>query len=186
MVRPWKWQRSRARRRGAGENQNIIQVDKAERQITKDSVHYPLKCLSSIPEAKRKAEKLEEAKGGDDGSLWDVSREHWNLEITFLKVKFRKKLQTSCGQRVSVRNGDGVEASEITTGSPGTIRFRDHAERAGPRRRRTSNNTCFLHLEKLPLGRGQLPRIQTVGFGKNWRTRDCGKVMENSMFRCRG
>ena len=48
---------------GVRENQNIIKVDKAERQITKDFVHHPLKCLSSIPEAKRKAEKLEEGKG---------------------------------------------------------------------------------------------------------------------------
>ena len=77
---------------GVGENQNIIQVDKAERQITKDSVHHPLKRWSSILEAKRKAKKLEEAKGVDDGGLWDISRAHWNLEITFLKVKFRKKL----------------------------------------------------------------------------------------------
>ena len=49
-------------------------------------------------------------------------------------VQFRKKLRTSYpggeisngGQRISVRSGGGVEATEITTGSPGTIRFRDH------------------------------------------------------------
>ena len=73
------------------ENQNIIQVDEADRQITKDSVHHPLKGLSSISEAKREAEKLKEVKGGDDGGLWDVCRMYWNLEITLLKVKFRKK-----------------------------------------------------------------------------------------------
>ena len=54
---------------GVGENQNIIQVDEAEWQITKDSVHHPLKRLSSIPEAKRKAKKLKEAKSGEDGNL---------------------------------------------------------------------------------------------------------------------
>ena len=45
---------------GARENKNII---------TKDSVHHPLKGLSSILKAKREAEKLKEAKGGDDGGL---------------------------------------------------------------------------------------------------------------------
>ena len=75
-------------RQGASENQNIIQVDEAERQITKDSVHHLLKHLNSISEAKREAEKLKEAKVGDDGGLWDVCRAHWNLEITLLKVKF--------------------------------------------------------------------------------------------------
>ena len=64
-------------RQGAGETQNIIQVEEAERQITKDSVHHPLKSLSSIPEAIREAEKLKGAKGGDDGGLWDVGRAHW-------------------------------------------------------------------------------------------------------------
>ena len=29
-----------------------------------------------------------------------------------------------------------------------------------------ANNTSILHLKKLRLGGGQLPRIQTVGFGK--------------------
>ena len=84
-------------------------------------------------ESERKAEKLKEAKGGDDGGLCDVCRVHWILEITLLKVKLRKKLRTSypgkessnSRQSISVRNRGGVEASEITTGSPGTIRFRD-------------------------------------------------------------
>ena len=56
-------------------------------------IHHSLKGLSSIPEAKREAEKLKEAKGGDDGGLWNVCRAHWNLEITFLKIKFRKNLE---------------------------------------------------------------------------------------------
>ena len=81
---------------GARENQNIIQVDGPERKIPKDSVYHPLKHLSSISEAEREAEKLKEAKGGDDGGLWDVCRAHWDLEITLLKVKFRKKPRTSC------------------------------------------------------------------------------------------
>ena len=58
------------------------------RKITKDPVHHPLKRLSSILEAKRKAEKLKEAKGGDDGSLWDVCRPLGYLEISLLQVKF--------------------------------------------------------------------------------------------------
>ena len=37
--------------------------------------------------------KLEKAKGGDDGGLWDVCRVYWNLKITLLKVDFRKKTQ---------------------------------------------------------------------------------------------
>ena len=37
-------------------------------------IHHSLKGLSSIPESKREAEKLKEAKGGDDGGLWDVCR----------------------------------------------------------------------------------------------------------------
>ena len=48
--------------------------------------------------------------------MWDVCRAHWNLEITLLKVKFRKKLRTcysggeifNSGQRISVRKGGGV------------------------------------------------------------------------------
>ena len=59
------------------------------------------------------------------------------------EIKFRKKLRTSypgkeisnCGQRISVRNGGSVEvkAKEITSKSPGPIRFMDHVERTGPR-----------------------------------------------------
>ena len=78
------------------------------------------------------------------------------MGLTFLKVKFRKKTLNqrsgeihNGGQRVSVRNDGGIELLEITTGSPGTIRFRDHAERHGPGRRRTLNNPCFLHIKKL-------------------------------------
>ena len=52
------------------------------------------------------------------------------------------------------KNSGSVEATKITTGSPGTVRFRYHVERTGPRRRGTSNNPCFLHLEKLRLGGG--------------------------------
>ena len=41
-----------------GENQDVVKIDKVKGEITKDPVHYPLKGLSSIPEAKREAEKL--------------------------------------------------------------------------------------------------------------------------------
>ena len=58
--------------------------------------------------------------------------------------------------------------TEIPTGPPGTIRFRNHVERARPRRRRK------VKVEKLHLGEGQLPRIHMTGFDKNWRTRDFG------------
>ena len=70
-----------------------------------------------------------------------------------------KKIETSYpgreisngGQSISVRNGGSVEATQITTGSPGTVRFMYHVEK---RRRGVSNNPCFLHLEKLHLGGG--------------------------------
>ena len=83
-------------------------------------------------------------------------------------------------------NSGGVEATEIPTGPPGNIRFKNHVEKARPQRGRTANNTGCFHLEKLLLGGSQFPRIQTANFGKNWRTRDGGQVMENYMLRCRG
>ena len=111
-------------------------------------------------EAEREAEKLKEAKGGDEGGMSAGCIGIW--KYPFCRSSFEKKLRTSypggeisnCGQRISVCNSGIVEATEITAGSPGTIRFRYYVERTEPQRRGMSNNPCFLHLEKLCLGVG--------------------------------
>ena len=75
-------------------------------------------------------EKLEEAKGGDDGGLWEQGA--WvSGNITSADL-VSKKLKTSYpggeiskgGQGIPVRNSGSVEETKIATGSPGTIRFR--------------------------------------------------------------
>ena len=53
-----------------------------------------------------------------------------------------------------LRDSSSVEAAEVSKGSSGAIRFRDHAERTGPRRIGLAYNPCFLHLEELGLGGG--------------------------------
>ena len=50
--------------------------------------------LGIVPEAKRKAEKLKEAKGRNDDSLWDIGGSHGNLEKSFLEIKFGEELGT--------------------------------------------------------------------------------------------
>ena len=68
-----------------GENQYIVKINKSKWKINKDPVHHPLEGLGSIPEAEREVEKLEEAKGSNDGSLRNISWPHGNMEITFLE-----------------------------------------------------------------------------------------------------
>ena len=101
-----------------------------------------LEGLGSIPEAREKKEKFEEASGSNEGSLGSVGGPHENMKITFLEIKLRKELGTSHpggeirnGQEwMSVKDGGSVETAEISTGPPGAIRFRDHEERTGSRK----------------------------------------------------
>ena len=69
-----------------GEIQYVVKVNKTKGKITKDPVHHPLEVLGSNPEAKREAEKLEEAKGSNDCGVRNMSGSHGNLEITFLEI----------------------------------------------------------------------------------------------------
>ena len=77
-----------------GKNQCIIQIDVTKWEITKDFVHDPLESLGGVPEAKREAKELEEAKGSGDGSLGNVGGSHGNLEITFLFGKVWKRTRS--------------------------------------------------------------------------------------------
>ena len=67
-----------------GENQNVIHIDKTEREVSKNLVHHSLECLACISQAKRNPEELEHTKGGDDGGPLDVRGRHRNLVLSFL------------------------------------------------------------------------------------------------------
>ena len=73
-----------------GENQNVIHIDKTEREVTKNLVHHSLERLACISQAKRKPEELKHTKWGDDGSLLDVRVRHRNLVVSFLEIQFGK------------------------------------------------------------------------------------------------
>ena len=120
---------------GIGRKQDIMEIDKAKRFISKN---LTLEGLGSVPETEGKAKKFKEAKRSNSGSLRNVSGSHGNLEITFLDIKFRKELGT-CDPGREIRNGEeqisvwvggGVETNKIYAGPPGSIRFRDHVERS--------------------------------------------------------
>ena len=66
------------RLQGVGENQDIIKIDETKWKFTKDLVHHHLESPGGVSEAKGKAEKLEEAKGSDDGCLGNVGWSHGN------------------------------------------------------------------------------------------------------------
>ena len=74
------------------ENQDVFKIDKTKWKITKVPVHHLLEAQGSLLGAKREVEKLKEAKGSNDGSLWDIRGSHGNLEITFLEIKFGEVL----------------------------------------------------------------------------------------------
>jgi hypothetical protein len=73
-----------------GENQNVIHIDKTEREVTKNLVHHSLEHLACISQAKRKPEELEHTKWGDVGSLLDVRGRNRNLVVSFLEIQFGK------------------------------------------------------------------------------------------------
>ena len=74
-----------------GESQNVIHIDKTERDVSKNMVHYSLENLACISQAKGKPEELKHTKVRDDGILLDVRGRHRNLVVSFLEVQFGKK-----------------------------------------------------------------------------------------------
>ena len=57
---------------GAAGDENIVEVDKNEGNISEDAIHQPLECLGGILEPKGHAEELPEPEGSDDGRFGDV------------------------------------------------------------------------------------------------------------------
>ena len=74
------------------EKTSILSSRQKKRKFAKDPVHHPLEGLGSVFEAKREAKKFKKAKGSDDGGLGNISRPHWNPEITLLEIKFGEEL----------------------------------------------------------------------------------------------
>ena len=68
-------------------DENVIDIDKTERQLTQDKVLHTLESIPCIPEAKRHSQKLKHTKGGNYSCLLDVLGCHWNLIIPLLEVK---------------------------------------------------------------------------------------------------
>ena len=93
--------------RGRGEDQNIINVDGAEGEVTKNVVHHSLKGGPGIVEAEVGVIKSVCTKGGDDGGLWNVSGIHGNLIVTLQEVQLRKYL---CPMKI------GHDISEVWEG----------------------------------------------------------------------
>ncbi len=92
----------------AGHN-DVNKVDEDEGKSGQNPVHHPLESTSSIPQAKWQAQKLKEAKRGDDGSLRNVIWMHKNLKITLsqidLRKKFEKKLVTLADKSIMLGRG---------------------------------------------------------------------------------
>ena len=62
-------------------NQDVNNVDKTVRNVTKNLVHHSLKCASSVPQTKRHPDPLEQAKRSYDCRLQNVSFALENLVI---------------------------------------------------------------------------------------------------------
>ena len=50
-------------------NKYFVEVDKDERQTSKDAVHHALECGTRTEQTKRHVDELEKAKGLDDGGF---------------------------------------------------------------------------------------------------------------------
>ena len=54
------------------EDQDILDIDKTKRKVTKDLIHHPLEGVPGIPESKRKVEELKYTEQHNDCCSLDV------------------------------------------------------------------------------------------------------------------
>ena len=116
-------------------DEDVIQVDKDERDPTEDAVHQPLECLGGVLETKGHAEELPEPKGSDDGRLGDICHHNRDLVVAAYQVHLGEDLtcQTAIeilyvGQWVPIVHLGIVEAPEVTARSPAATWFRNHVK----------------------------------------------------------
>ena len=89
-------------------------------------------------------------------------------------------------KRIPVRNRHIVQPPVITTRPPSSLLLTNCMERKKPGRRRTLDDSSFLHGRELGLGGSQLLRIQASRFSKYQRTRLSQQMMSNLMARFGG
>ena len=68
------------------EDQDIIDIYKTKRKVTKDLIHHPLEGVLGVPESKRKAEEFKHTKLHNDLCFLDVVFTHGHLIITFVQI----------------------------------------------------------------------------------------------------
>ena len=123
-----------------GEDQDIVQVDKTDGNITQNKVHHALKGVSSVLKPKRHPQKFEHSKGSNDGSLLNVLEGHRNLIISFLKVqlgehscaRFPGSEVSNIWKRIPIRNRHIIQPPVISTRPPSSLLLTNHVERRRP------------------------------------------------------
>ena len=61
------------------EDQNIIDVDEVEQNISENLIHQALKCIPGIAESKGHPQKLKRSEGSDDSIPLNILRSHRDL-----------------------------------------------------------------------------------------------------------
>ena len=117
-------------------DQDVIQVDKTERETVEDPVHEPLEGLGGVPQTEGHPEELEQTKGGDDGGLGDVIGGHGDLVVPLKEVNLGEDGAAmevigkilDVGEGVTVMEGGVVQTAIIAAGAPRTVGLGDHVE----------------------------------------------------------
>lgn len=121
-------------------HQDVVDVDKGEREYLQDAVHQPLECLSCISQFERHPQELPDPKGIGDCHLLYVIRMHGNLAVALYEINIRKK-RISWPARIEiqdvqygipVQDRGQVEVVVVTAGPPLTISLGCHVEQGDP------------------------------------------------------
>ena len=118
---------------GTGD-QDVVKVNKCAGEVAEGAVHKALESLRSIFETEEHPQKFEEPERHDDGGFRNAGGLHRYVVIAAIEIHLGEPLGANepiskcldVRERVPVGHGKLVEATEITTGAPGTIGLRHH------------------------------------------------------------
>ena len=154
-------------------DEQVVQVDKAERQAAQYLIHEALEGLRGVAKAKWHSNEFEEAKWRDDCGLGDVVRVHGDLvvrpdEVNLRKYSAARELRSkvlNVGNGIAVRDGCGVECAIVATWSPVARRLANHVERRSPGAGGRPDNPYIHHVFKFRFGSGKAVRRQMTSTG---------------------
>ena len=160
----------------SGEDEDIVDVHRAEGQVPQDHIHRPLEGGPSVAEPEAGEVEREGTEGRRHGGLRYIFRGHRNLIIALGEVQLGEDLgavQVGChvrnvGQRVVVAFCDVVEASVVAAGPVGTVLLGDHVEGGGPGACGFLANALGLQLSEDLLGCFELRWGQAAELGVDW------------------